>query len=542
MRSLLWIVGALGLTAAACPPPSPVDGGVPSSPHVTISVDEANVIGKSVSARIRVSSCRNVNQVQLLQNGQFLADVPFSANPATIEILPEHLRTSWSQGIAAELKLKAKVICDDTRFGESPTVNATFFPIDRRVASPSGGAAAPDLFNTQGGLGGTPVTFVGCIKRGVTGTSPALAISGTDGQHVMSNEGLPFACDGATQISERSAATGTRWVLQPGSGAYSIDQSLAVIKVVTGNLRRMAVASNGIAVFWKKSTTEHRVVKADALPSSSDWEATFDTSQMNGDPVIDVQNGAVWVPSWLYEAANSGGAVGSFQVYKLSLANGALLNPVAAGGGPPVVFQQTYSDIINPAIVPNVLLSADGTILYAPLLSISAENTLQTTILACSTLTEGCQGTSRKWATTQPFDRQLTHVIPFSHGNLLAAVGPRGAWFLKAQDGSVVSAGGNPITPSLGLQVLGVQAGLGNDVYLLNGPVLGEDVAVYPTEVVGVDSPEQGELYRFGFGDGGSAETSLTIGLDEAGNAWYRVGADLVKPYALSWYRQIKSQ
>jgi len=235
-----------------------------------------------------------------------------------------------------------------------------------------------------------------------------------------------------------------------------------------------------------------------------------------------------------------GSTDGRLSVYKLDLLTGALLNSDAMGG-PPVVFQQTF-EAINTPIAPEVVLSPDGTIIYAPILSISAQNTVQTIIVACSTQVSGCQGAARKWATAQPFDRQLTNVIPFSHGNLLAAVGPKGAWFLKAQDGSVVSAGGNPITPSLGLQVLGVQAGLGSDLYLLNGPVLGEDVAVYPTEVVATDSPEQGELYRFGYGDGTSATTSVTMGIDEGGQAWYRVGADLVKPYALSWYRQIKSQ
>jgi len=538
MRSSLSTVGLLGLTALACSPPSAVDGGVPSSPHVTISVDEANVIGKSVSARIRVSSCRNVDQLQLLLNGQFLAEVPFSANPATIEILPEHLRTSWKNGIAAELALKAKVFCDG-RSADSPEVNASFFPVDRRVTDPSGLAAAPDLFTTQGGLGGTPVTFIGCIKRGLTGTSPALAISNADGQHVTSNEGLPFNCDGGTQISERSTR-GTRWVLQPGMGAYSIDQNLNILKVAHGDLRRMGVATNGIGIFWAHTATAEQVVKLDPESGTAqDWATPFVTTKMNGDPVVDLGNQVIWVPSWVDSVGST--RVGRLYVYKLDLLTGALLNPVIAGGAPPVVFQQTF-DAINTPIVPEVVFSADGTIIYAPLLSISAQNTLQTTILACSTLTEGCQGASRKWATAQPFDRQLTNVIPFSHGNLLAAIGPRGAWFLKAQDGSVVSAGGNPITPSLGLQVLGVQAGLASDLYLLNGPVLGEDVPVYPTELVAIDTPEQGELYRFGFGDGVSPETSLTMGVDEAGNAWYRVGADLVKPYALSWYRQIKSQ
>ncbi len=533
-----------GVALVGCSSPSWVDGGsLGSNPDVLLDVAEQNVIGTFVSAQVRVSSCKAVKQVQLLEHDTFLTDVPYTAPTTTKQLVAENFASRWRDGglaFAAQLVLTAKVICDDDRTATSPGVNASFFPVNSRLSL--GTPAVPDLFIAQGGLSdldpnvdvqSSTATFIGCVNGE---TTKGLALTNTKGQRVTLNEGIPFACDGTTQISERSTL-GTRWVLQPGLGAYVIDQNLVVGKQVSGALQRMGVASNGSAVFWANASNEQQLVKRDAV-GSQDWQVTF-AGIMNADPVLDVSGGAVWSAAWQFD---TGARTGDVVVFKHNLTDGSLIN------GAPRVIHQTYDSSINSPIMPQVTLSADGAILYAPLLTVASDSTLQTSIQACSTAVELCTGTARKWTTLVKAEVQL--VVPYSKGNLLAALGPKVAWFLNAQTGAGLNNGQKPVLPKDGLQILGGQPGPERDFYLLDGPVLGAGVAVFPTEVVAVDSPESGELYRFRFGTGTSAANGVYLGVDEAGQLWYRVGNDLVKPHPWlkqsgtrrSWYRIAKGQ
>src|SRR5207248_3224655 len=115
-------------------------------------------------------------------------------------------------GIAASLTLKAKVVCDDARTNNSQPVGVRFFPIAQRFTASSGEQVVTDNFIAEGGLGGTANTFLGCA---VTTTGTELARVDLMGNIVAFNNTLPFDCSLATQISDRSNVTGTRWVLEP---------------------------------------------------------------------------------------------------------------------------------------------------------------------------------------------------------------------------------------------------------------------------------------------------------------------------------------
>lgn len=538
MRAVAVAALSVGLVVSGCPSGSGGDGGsLRSEPDVTLEAPEANVIGTAVSAQVRVSSCKAVNQVQILESDAFLTDVPYTSTPTMTQLAAEHFTSRWpSLGFAGQLVLAAKVVCDGDRSATSPRVNVSFFPVNSRLSL--GRQSAPDVFVAQGGLGeidpnadvqSSTATFIGCVMGD---TAKALAISNTKGVALAVNQGLPFACDGTTQISDRSSL-GIRWVLQPGQGAYAIDESLGIRKVIRLPLQRMAVASDGTAVFWDNTINAEQLVKADPL-GSRDWAVRFG-GIMNADPVIDVAGQAVWTAAW-QETPGEGDIV----AFKNHLNDGRLLN------GAPIIIHLTYDGSVNTPIMPLVSFSPDGSILYAPLLSVAPGGALETRIWACPTSTPGCTESVRKWTTVVKAEVQI--ILPYDKGNLLAALGPTSSWLLSAQTGQALNKGQKPIAPTEGLQILAALPGPERDLYLLDGPIASAGADVFPTEVVAIDAPETGELYRFRFGTGTSPSSGLFIGIDEAGQTWYRVGLDLVKPHPWldqggarrSWYRIAK--
>jgi len=130
---------------------------------------------------------------------------------------------------------------------------------------------------------------------------------------------------------------------------------------------------------------------------------------------------------------------------------------------------------------------------------------------------------------------QALGVFLFSTGTQLAVFSEQELYSLDTTTGSVTSFDARAVRASGSLVVQGYQIGLGTDIYLLDGPPGG-----YPTEVVSMDSPTNGELYRYQMGGGTSPSSALTMSVDDSGQPWLRVGLKLVKPLKLSEYRQAK--
>jgi hypothetical protein len=525
MRTAL-VVLAVALTA--CPTTSGTDGGdLTPPPQVFLTLLEPNVIDTSFRGTVNVTGCAQVAQVQLLQGGTFLTDVPWSGHATAFTLTPGSFAGLYGKlGLAAKLSLSAKVVCDDARTNTSQPVGAQFFPVASRISvSPQ---ALPDAFVAEGGLGGAAVTFLGCIGSS-TGTQ--LARADTSGTVIATNPAVP--CDANSTFSERSKVTGTRWVLLPGKAAYAFDANLTVVKSVTGKIDRMGVGANGTAILWDSTLATEQLIKVDPVASGgNDWIVPL-AGIMNADPVIDVGNRVVWVSSWIY---NLGSTAGDIVISKYNLDTAALLNGVN-GGGAPVLIHQVF-DVVNTPLQdhgPQGAFNSNGSLYYAPLLSKDVSGVIHTSILGCATV-GSCDGAGRKFVTSPPFDGVVNLVMPFSAGNLLAAIGPFQAWFLDPS-GAVVNLGGVAVKPTGSLQILGVQAGVGTDFYLLDGPVVSTGGA-WPIEAIGVDAPQSGELFRFGFGAGTAGPLDgLTMAVDEQGQSWFRVGADQVKPLTLGEYR-----
>lgn len=529
------------LMAAACDPPAPPPPPPPPPPQVFLTVTESNVIGDAVKGKVNVSGCKNVAQVQILQQDAFLADVNFTGMATDFTLSPGLFSALYSRlGIAASLTLKAKVVCDDGRTNNSQPVGVRFFPISRRYADSSGQQLVPDRFVAEGGLGGSANTFLGCI---VTNTGTTIARVDTAGQVLQSIQQMPFPCSLDTKISELSPVTGTRWVLERGAGAFVMrNSSLQILKELRETkAARIGVGRNGQAVVWIDESGLSRVIKLDpTTDTSNDW--TYPTSFitpvrlygiMNSDPVIDDGAGSsVWITDWRFDVGSKRGTIIPF---KLDLRNGTLLNGVAALNGQPaaIIDQQYPLDPTSMPIMPEGVFNADGSFFTVPAIALDA---LSTTILSCSTGLGLCEGAARRWSSTQ-FPGILRAVVPFSQGNVHAIIGPYSVYFVSAQLGNVLNLAEQPLKPGGSQVVVGVQPGLGTDFYVMTGPDFGPGQPSFATEIIGTDSPQSGELWRMEYGSGESSGNSLWMGVDDAQQIWIRAGTDLIKPLPNNEYR-----
>ena len=536
MKQLAGVL-TLAVLGVACPPevvvPPP-----PNPPQVFLTVTESNVIGDAVRGKVTVSGCKNVAQVQLLQGEAFLADVTQSAAAFTLE--PGLFASYYPRlGIAASLTLKAKVICDDARTNFSQPVGVKFFPIAARFAATvQGEQLVTDNFVAEGGLGGSRNTFLGCSPT-VTGTQ--LVRVDTTGAVVAFNNTLPFDCSLGTVISELSLVTGTRWVLEPGAGAYAVrNGDLQIQKVVRDNkTSRMGVGPKGSAVIWIDETGRSRVLKVDPVLSTlNDWKFPADfltmvrlNGIMNSDPVIDDGAGAsVWISEWRFDPGSKVAVIVPFQ---LDLYTGQLRNGVVSGQPAIIIEQQHPMDVTSQPIIPEGVFTADGAFFTFPVISNNAQSS---TIISCSTAFGLCEGAARRWTST-PFPGILRKVVPYSQGNIYAAIGPYSVYFLSGQLGVVQNLGEQPLQPSGSLLVVGVQPGLGSDFYVLTGPDFGPGNPSYAMEIIATDASASGELWRLEYGSGESSSTALYMGVDANRQVWIRAGTDLIKPLPNSEYR-----
>ncbi len=517
--------------ACSCSPPSGPPAPLPP-PGVFLTVDESNVIGNELKGKVSVSGCSAVTQVQLLQEDAFLTDLNFTQNPTEFSLPAGTFSSLFPQlGIAAPLTLKAKVVCGDGRTNNSIPVGVRFFPIANRVTASAGQLAVPNNFVAEGGLNGASPTFLGCAA---TTRGTKLTRVNVLGAELTFNEAIPFPCDLSTQITEESSISGTRWVLQPNQGAYSIDHSLTVRNKVTNSFaKRIGVGPKGAAAIWLDDTgLLIRIVKASPTPSATDWEMKIPVGIVNSNPIVDDGAGmAVWASEWIYD---SGSHKADILALKFDLNTGEILSQNV------ILTQQYPLSAGSLPITPEGVFSSDGAFFTFPLLAYDPQLNVTSTVVSCATSAlEKCEGTARRW-TSPPLPGMIRLVLPFSQGNLFAAAGSTQVYFLNAQMGTILNLADKPLKPSGSQIVLGLLPGRGTDFYVLTGPDLGSLTTSYPTEIIATDAPASGELWRMQYGGGTSSDESMHIDVDEGQQVWVRAGTDLIKPLPNSEYRSAR--
>ncbi|MFT3707477.1 MAG: hypothetical protein QM817_07390 [Archangium sp.] len=544
-RSALIVL--LAAFIVGCPDPDPPPPPPPNPPTVTLLVTENNIYGDSVKGTVNVVGCKKVAGVELFHQDERLQTIDYTSGATNWTLPSTTFAGLYSRlGFAASLTLKAKATCDDARTNTSLPVGVKFFPITQKYVGPSGEQLVPDNFVAEGGdNGGSQNTFLGCVRVQTGGTTLARVDRNGTLLAMVDPSAMPFDCSLGTQITDLSTISGFRWIFEPGVGAYALCLSAACGNFSIGKVlrdstaTRIGVSRGGVAVVWLNiSGTNNGFVKLfpGGSDTSNDLTVRFETTViLNADPLVDDGAGqAIWMSRWEY---NFGAMVkvASIVPYKYDLGNGQLTNGVV-NGNPAVLLQQQYPmDSTSMPIMPVGFFSPTGDQFTIPLLSYANDNTLQTTVVSCATAFGLCQGTARRWSSAT-FPGMIRLVVPYSANNIYAAIGPYQVWFLESQRGTILNLGEKPITPSGSNVVVGVQPGGGADFYVLTGPDLGMDPS-FPNEIIAVDTPQAGELWRVGFGSGESPNNGMTIAIDVGNHVWLRTGQDLIQPLTNADYR-----
>ena len=528
LLSALGVAGCSGQTM--CNMPSCMT--VKDPPQVFLIAPETNQIGTDLKLKANVVGCTKITQIQILNGTKFLLAIDSPAKvPVDVTLPPSTFNTLYQTvGIAAKLTLVAKGVCDDGRTNKSTPVGVSFFPV-ASVTPPGAGnsAALPDIFVAEGGVAGAPTTFVGCVG---TATGTGLARFDTMGNAINANLTLPFPCSYNSIISDKNPATGFRWLLEPGVGVFSFDSSgpqkaLDIKAYAKGDFAYRAIGPDGDAIVWDSKSMFDNLFKYSKSGGAAEiplWHAKS-VGIMAGTPVVS-QN-EVYVVMWF---GTLGSGSGTMLVQKFVYGG-------ATGGsfvGESMLVMIEYDNLSAPKIPPSTF-SADGTIVY-----FAYQNTAGTRntsgIVACASNASGCgPGNGAKWASPL-VDDVIAAAVPFSSGAMIAAVGAKSTYFLSSADGHIVNVYGLPIQPDGNLVTMSVQPGTGTDFYIMNGASTGG----FPTEIVAIDSPLNGELWRVQTSGGDVPSSAVSLAIDEGNNVWLRIQEKQVRPLTLSQYRMVK--
>ena len=493
-----------------------------------LKVPSGSVADTSLPVSVTVAGCSSLPTLSLRHSGTEFKKVPFSGNPTSFVLTKEDIPFSRT-GLAAKLVLSVQGTCTDGQTSTSLEQSVTFFPVAKVVSTPAGTIAAPELFYADGYA--TPpnpsTSFVGCQPKNDGGTS--LVKTDTSGALIFSNDSLPFDCSLGSSFSAPRGPAGHRWMVEQGSphgGAFSFDNTLKTYGGTLGQIDSFGVLpdGNGIAgsvnppdpATFELTSTVFQIPGDNPLPAS--W-----SQRIHGVVLASAAGTAtqVYFPHY-YPGLPNEGLVG---VQTLDT-QGNLLNDY------PLLDNVQYHNDYGPALPP-VAFSQDSSVIYFPSNAIG----LTTTVVACRIppqgASSGCNGVNRVWQSV-PLQGLALTLVPFGNG-LLAVVCSQATWILNIGNGKVIGQG---ILPD-GILTTGYFAsGTQNDFYIMNGPAPSpNNPTPLPNEVVGVDSPTAGELFRYQL-----ATDTLSVAVDQGGQSWIRIGSQLIQPWPSSVYRKLLQQ
>jgi hypothetical protein len=520
------------LCLASCGPGQPSTPPVKQPPLVTLTVPEPNVAGFSLRLQLSVTGCDSVSKLEVYDGTELLKAVSYTGDPTPVVLGRSELR--YARGIPARPSLIAKATCADGREGTSQSQPAVFFPVAFVQDPPNANSqVVTDFFVADGR--GDAVAFIGC---GVDGTGRSWLYRVNSRGEVLKNKAMPFPCTPWTQITERHPVTGKRWVWTPNQGAAAFDEQLEISgRTTTDNngVDLLAVGPDGDAVMWDERrdatpSSMRRLGHATAFEEKWKMESTSvnAANRMYGIVVAEPRirnNAQMVVPMW---GLVSGEPKARVLVGELDYARG--------------VWSNIYQIEERPA--PNNYLPMPGpAVAFDPtgnLLFVARQVGSVYYVAACAATSSDYNGRceninnvrNQRWITVDLPD-PIVLLLPYAGGSRLAAIGPRRTWFINALDGQIISKSNQPLATSGTLVTAQVYAGKGSDFYMLNAPPATGTNRPYSVEILATDAAEQGELFRYEAGGGGS----LSAAMDDDGRLWMRVGRKLVRPLPLSDYR-----
>lgn len=511
-RALVRPALLLSFLSLACNNPPPPT--TPDLPQVTLNVAEPNAVGSSFKLSVSVSGCDQVQSLEVLDNNVQIKQVAYTGTPTAVELTAGDLR--YPRPITIDLALAARVTCADGRSNISQTQPATFFPVEEIVEPDNvNEQVLPDFFVADGS--GANTSFIGCSKEG--NLSYIYRVKRSDPQH-PDKMLMPFECTVDTTISDRKpAGTGWRWVWTPGKGAFAIDPTFSKpLGISYKPVTFVTVAPNDNAFL-----AEDRNLQLWSPAGKEVWfnETFGDDGALIGEPFLRPDNSKLLLPlAGTVVADNTHIAVDVLNYADGTLEQTYNIEDIAISRPPPVAFDST------------------GSVLYLATQGTSAAN-----VRACALgKTSLCRPGTDSWLwTTNDLTGTLTTLVPYNNGSRLAAITTNRFWFLDVKNVQgttvpLVNKDQQPLASSGTLVSHTVLAGPGTSgaFYMFNSTAPTDTHPLpYPVELIVTDSVEKGELYRYQVPGG-----SVTGALDDSGALWLRIGPRLVKPYALSWYRE----
>lgn len=498
-------------------------GGPVDQAIVSITIPNGNVAAPTFPLEITVSGCE-VKKMELYDRNAFVQNVAFAGSPMRLELNPQQLKFFK---FSENLNFTANMECLDGRTAQSLAASGNFWPV-QEVATPVG--ALPRSFVAEGS--GVSVNFIGCIAG--AGGVRTLARVDRFG-NLLATAQVPGCSDGAI-ITDRHPLTGLRWLWDPPAGGNQSKwngalafnpKTMTVTASFSGggtggvaNIRALGVGPDGDAIVWDQASLAgnqlRRIAYNGGPNEAAKWSQPL-SDALNAVPVVDASQSVV-VPGWRLQS----GQTGTMYVERFNY------NAPGTKSAHYDLIQTSFTTLLtNPA--PPAQLNASGTIVYFPGVQPSGSSV----VYACSTTVADCSlanSPARKWQSAVSIPGVIAVAWPYAKYSRIAAITASSTYFLNADTGQpvaspsngVVTAGGNMVT-------LAFQPGLGREFVQLNGPNLaGAD----PLEIVGLESAEAGELYRYALPSGG-----VTAAVDDAGQLWYRLGTKIVRPYPLNEYR-----
>ena len=472
------------------------------APLVLLHFSARRVIDSQLSGELSVEGCA-VDQVELIENGSVVAEVPFMASPQAFSIPEASFAPVFArmESFPVSMQLAARVRCTDGTVATSSAEAVSFFPVVERIRD----AHLPLGFVAEGGS--TP-TFLGCR----VGSIARIERTGQSRSQVLT---MPFACTEDTEISP--AGGGYRWVRVPGVGAFALRLSdLTVGKVIRGTVKRLGVSpSSGVAVALVDAAV-HRLDPS--IDATHDWSHGFD-GFMNAAPRF-IENGgapSVWLGQYLFDlGANRGHVVASH----FDLSTGALLDATTT---PEPLLEQIFpSNASFSPVFAEAAFSGDGQTLVVPLVAPTSSGPSSTTVFACATV-GGCDGPNRRW-TSSTFPETLGLTVATGDGAAFMVSGPSQIWALASATGTVASAQGPLFGTNDGKIVSGLVAGEGRATYVSISALTTEPTP--PREVVAFDDPLRAAVWRLSDG------SPLALNVAPDGTPWVAIGPDLLRLFS----------
>jgi hypothetical protein len=503
-------------------PPPP-----PNPPKVFLTSATNNVVGTSFDLTVNVTGCDAVDELDIQQSGTTLKSFPYKGNNTKVTLTGGDVQPLYGQlGIAADMTLKAKAVCHDGRTNTSTALGLQFFPVKSVYQAPNQPITLPDSFVAEGGVGAQPVTFIGCAD---TGMGLQLVRVDTLGNVMAVAPNQPFACDYNASISPKLNG-GIRWLFQPTQGAFAFDENLNVTGGITGNsFTVFGTGPDGNAVIWDNmQTTDPPLYKVlynngvDVPGGQSTFWVSMVHGVVNGTPLVDPSSGTLYVPAWSGAVGSNTGTI-TVQFVNYNMVGGVIT-------GEHDLLTQSYGAFDAP-VVPNVAFSPNAQTIYIPY---STSSGTQSGVMACPTTGTGT-GCTPRWKSPL-VDGVILYVVPYANGSRIAAISATSIWFLDNNDGSILNPFGVPTVAGGSLTIAAIQPGNGPDFYILNTAP-----SSFPSEIIAFDQAENGEVWRYSLdGAATTAQSGLTIAIDDSGASWLRIGINQVLPLPLGEYRQAR--